>query len=64
MFDFAEVALEAAAGPVGSLGHDVEDGGMGHGALGYLSRRFGARVSVFIILPGEGGPSDLTPSAL
>ena len=34
MLDLAEIALEAAAGPIGGLDHDVKDGGMLHGACG------------------------------
>ena len=34
MLDLAEIALEALAGPIGGLDHDVKDGGMLHGACG------------------------------
>ena len=40
MLDLAEIALEAAAGPIGGLDHDVEDGGMLHGACGTFRGAF------------------------
>ena len=33
VLDLAEIALEAAAGAIGGLDHDVEDGGTGHAGL-------------------------------
>ena len=37
VLDLAEVALEAAAGAVRGLDHDVEDGGVEHGACGTVA---------------------------
>ena len=58
VLDLAEIALEALAGPIGGLGHDVEDGGMLHGACGTFRGAFTQGRRCFVILPREAGKGD------
>ena len=59
MLDLAEIALEALAGPIGGLDHDVKDGGMLHGACGTFRGAFtqGRPLASFVLSRERGlGP--------
>ena len=52
VLDLAEIALEAAAGAVRRLDHDVEDGGMEHGGLRYGASRGAVKPDALITMAG------------